>query len=437
LGWLRSSPVFLGTALSSPKTKWIVFHDGRPLIHVSKVPNSRRSVNSLALLPTQQVLPLLGPEPYFNQGQHPGDVCPAELQTTEHNRALEAARLHGPGIVFLGTHEPHEDAILPSSVFKNPQSTDDISGEPYFAVDVTDVDAKQLEVTFKLTQPGEVADPKIEFGDARNAGLSFKPFDAAVFSEARTMIDWNSRNKLCTACGSRLYSLWGGWKLSCSSVLPWADNTGRAPCPTSRGLHNTMHPRTDPVVIMAVLDETGEKILLGRGKKFPPGFYSCLAGFLEPSESFEEAVTREIWEESGIRVTNIRYHSCQPWPFPANLMVGCFALADSSQKIRTDLDNELEDARWFTREEVLEILAAGNINMKKREFKKIGDQEESTRKSLGRSNKDDSDSDKEVAPKKDLPRVPGQSAIAGVLIHKFAYRELDGLNYQFSTKSRI
>ena len=196
LGWLRSSPVFLAIALSSPKTKWIVFHDGRPLIHVSKGPNSRRSVNSLALLPTQQILPLLGPEPYFNQGQHPGDVSPAELQTIEHNRVLEAARLHGPGIVFLGTHEPREDAILPSSVFKNPQSADDIKGEPFFAVDVTDVDMKQLEVTFRLTQPGEAGDPRIEFGDARNAGLSFKPLDAALFSEARTMIDWNSRNKV-------------------------------------------------------------------------------------------------------------------------------------------------------------------------------------------------------------------------------------------------
>jgi len=302
---------------------------------------------------------------------------------------------------------------------------------------VTEMDMKQLEQALKLTPPEGNVNPKLQFGDARSAGLSLNRFDAAVFSEARTMVDWNSRNKFCSACGSPLYSLWGGWKLSCSTALPWADNGGRAPCPTTQGLHNTMHPRTDPVVIMAVLDETGEKILLGRNKKFPPGFYSCLAGFLEPSESFEEAVTREIWEESGIRATNVRYHSCQPWPFPANLMIGCFAIADSSQKLRTDLDNELDDARWFTREEVLGILSAGNTNLKRKEMRKIGEQEESHKKSATRGNKEDSESEGEDAPKKLSVRVPGLTAIAGALIYKFAHRELDGLNYEFSTKSKI
>ncbi|KAF9509360.1 hypothetical protein BS47DRAFT_1377623 [Hydnum rufescens UP504] len=359
LSWLRSSPVFLTTALSSPKTTWIIFYEGRPLV---------------------TLLPLLGPAPYFAQGQSPGQVLPLEYQTKEHLRALESSRLHG----------------LP--IFKNPQSPDDIQGEPFFALDATEMDMKQLEQALKLTPPGEDVNPKLQFGDARNAGLSLNRFDAAVFSEARTMVDWNSRNKFCSACGSPLYSLWGGWKLSCSTALPWADNGGRAPCPTTQGLHNTMHPRTDPVVIMAVLDETGEKILLGRnvrsissrlGLYSSPfsyhcsGFYSCLAGFLEPSESFEEAVTREIWEESGIRATNVRYHSCQ-FPFPANLMIGCFAIADSSQKLRTDLDNELDDARWFTREEVLGILSAGNTNLKRKEMRKLGEQQEPPKKSLTR-----------------------------------------------------
>ncbi|KAG1798332.1 NUDIX hydrolase domain-like protein [Suillus subaureus] len=93
---------------------------------------------------------------------------------------------------------------------------------------------------------------------------------------------------------------------------------------------------------MLAIDESGEKVLLGRNKKFPGKFYSALAGFIEPGESFEDAVKREMWEEAGVKVWNVRYHSGQPWPYPANLMVGYYATADSSAPIRTDLDNELE-----------------------------------------------------------------------------------------------
>jgi len=91
-------------------------------------------------------------------------------------------------------------------------------------------------------------------------------------------------------------------------------------------------------------------------KKFPGNFYSALSGFIEPGEAFEDAVKREIWEEAGVRVWDVRYHSGQPWPYPANLMIGFYATADSSKPIRLDLDNELEDAQWYTRAQVLSIL---------------------------------------------------------------------------------
>jgi len=181
-------------------------------------------------------------------------------------------------------------------------------------------------------------------------------FSGAVFAEARSLVDWNQRNKFCPGCGLPSYSMWGGWKLACSSMLPWADNSGREPCLSSQGLHNFCHPRTDPVVIMLTVDETGEKILLGRGKRFPPKFYSALAGFVEPGETFEDAVVREIREEVGITVRNIQYHSGQPWPYPANLMLGFYARADASHPLRTDLDNELADAQWYSRSEILSVL---------------------------------------------------------------------------------
>ncbi|KAK1234594.1 NADH pyrophosphatase [Marasmius sp. AFHP31] len=92
-------------------------------------------------------------------------------------------------------------------------------------------------------------------------------------------------------------------------------------------------------------------------RKFPLKFYSALAGFIEPGESFEDAVMREMWEEAGVKVWDVTYHSAQPWPYPANLMVGYYARADSTKPVRTDLDNELMDAKWYTREEILEVLA--------------------------------------------------------------------------------
>ena len=175
--------------VGSPKTKWTVFHDGKPLLHVSKDPNTKPNVNTLAFQTTHQVPPLLGPAPYFAQGHH------AVGQTKDHNPILEANGLHGPGIVFLGTHEPNEDALLPSFEFKNPQSLDEISGEPLYALDITSIPMKQLEQTFQVTLFGEQLDNKFEFADPRSTGLAHNPSDAAIFSESRTMVDWNAANK--------------------------------------------------------------------------------------------------------------------------------------------------------------------------------------------------------------------------------------------------
>jgi NAD+ diphosphatase len=113
-------------------------------------------------------------------------------------------------------------------------------------------------------------------------------------------------------------------------------------------------PRTDPVVIMLTIDEKRDLCLLGRGPHFAPGMYSCLAGFVEPGETIENAVRRETLEESGIRTGRIRYHASQPWPMPHTLMIGCYAEAKSRDITRDE--QELEDCRWFTREETIEML---------------------------------------------------------------------------------
>lgn len=166
--------------------------------------------------------------------------------------------------------------------------------------------------------------------------------------------------KFCPACARPIRSVWAGWKRSCiPGELSGQGTTAEPACVSRKGVHNFSYPRTDPVVIMAVLSPDRERILLGRQRSWPARFYSCLAGFVESGESLEEAVRREVYEEAGIVIGEVGYHSSQPWPFPASLMFGCWGIAESAsaeQNVRVDLDNELEDARFFSREQVLQVI---------------------------------------------------------------------------------
>jgi NAD+ diphosphatase len=155
------------------------------------------------------------------------------------------------------------------------------------------------------------------------------PEQLSAIAMAKSMVSWHQRHGFCANCGTRTGMKEGGWKRD---------------CPNCKAEH---FPRTDPVVIMLVT--SGDKCLLGRQKQFPPGMYSCLAGFVEAAETIEDAVRREILEESGIRCTDVHYYMTQPWPYPSSLMIGCTARA-TSEDIVVDR-TELEDARWFDRDE--------------------------------------------------------------------------------------
>lgn len=166
---------------------------------------------------------------------------------------------------------------------------------------------------------------------------ALSPTDLATYGGARSLVDWHARHRFCARCGAPTKAAKGGWQRNC-------------------GACEAQHfPRTDPVTIMTV--ECQGKLLLGRQPRFPPRMYSALAGFVEPGESIEEAVQREIFEEAGVRCRDVRYISSQPWPFPSQLMIGCHAIADDPA-IAIDA-NELEEARWFTREELQAAREAG------------------------------------------------------------------------------
>jgi NAD+ diphosphatase len=155
------------------------------------------------------------------------------------------------------------------------------------------------------------------------------PGELSAIAMAKSMVNWHQRHGYCANCGQRTAMKEGGWKRE---------------CPSCKAEH---FPRTDPVVIMLVTH--GDKCLLGRAPRFLPGMYSCLAGFVEAAETIEDAVRREVFEEAGIRCTDVNYYMTQPWPYPSSLMIGCTARA-TNEEIVVDR-TELEDARWFDRDE--------------------------------------------------------------------------------------
>ena len=162
--------------------------------------------------------------------------------------------------------------------------------------------------------------------------------DAPLFAAALSLVRWHSRHSYCANCGHQSIAVRGGWSRS---------------CPSCEAEH---FPRVDPVAIMLI--EHDGKLLLGRQPHYPERRYSALAGFVEVGESIENAVAREVKEEAGIDVEDVRYIASQPWPFPSSLMIGCHARALSSDL--TIDTNELEDARWFTRDEIRQSLEGGD-----------------------------------------------------------------------------
>jgi len=177
-----------------------------------------------------------------------------------------------------------------------------------------------------------------EFHELRAVGGLMDRDEAGLLGYARALLMWRDKHRYCGRCGSPTISINAGHVLKCSN----------ATC-------NLQHfPRLDPAIIVLVSD--GERVLLGRQAHWPAGRYSTIAGYIEWAESIEEAVAREVREETGVIVDEVEYHSSQPWPFPSSLMLGFIAHAITTAIERTDM--ELEDARWFTRAELADGVVA-------------------------------------------------------------------------------
>ena len=260
---------------------------GNPLDRVSQRRQDTGWVASLLEDPESRMLPLHGLKP---QTRHSSAVALDWQSVVPWQPLIDS----GATLILLGVRD----------------------GRAYFALDAT---------AAELPASGETA-----VTDARAAAAMIDGGEAAILAEARSLIDWHARHRFCAQCGTPSVAASGGWIRQ---------------CPNCKAQH---YPRVDPVVIMLAV--RGERCLLGRNRRRVGTRFSCLAGFMEPGETLEEAVRREIFEESAIRVGLVRYLASQPWPFPSTLMIGC--LAEALTEEITINPEELGEARWFEREEV-------------------------------------------------------------------------------------
>ncbi len=197
------------------------------------------------------------------------------------------------------------------------------SGQAYFALNVGHIEAPETDS--RLAAHGR-------FEDLRSVGPLLNQGDASILAYARGIAYWHDRHRYCGVCGAMTLPRTAGHKRQCTNP----------DCATEH------FPRTDPAVIMLIHDR--DRVVMGRAPRFPKGMHSVLAGFVEPGESLEDTVAREVLEEVGVTVTDIKYFSSQPWPFPASLMIGFTARATSFDL--TPQEDELESARWYTRAEL-------------------------------------------------------------------------------------
>ena len=236
---------------------------------------------------------------------------------------------------FGNAEHPPRAAMLPLSAVRDRLPSDSftwvllgLGGQtPVFAVDLP------VEAVAAISEIGEAG----TFVDIRRVGALLPAQDAALLAYARAVLGWHRRHRYCSACGFPTESRQAGHARRCRNADCAVDT----------------FPRTDPVVIALVTrrreHDGAMRCLLGRSSRLPPGVYSLVAGFVEPGESPEEAVAREVREETTVEVTDVRYEAAQPWPFPYSMMMGFRATATSED---IQLDDELEDAQWFTVEEV-------------------------------------------------------------------------------------
>ncbi|KAB8219662.1 NUDIX hydrolase domain-like protein [Aspergillus novoparasiticus] len=331
LSFLRTEHAFLSAAIKHPSTRFVLLKDLAPLT---------KSPSELYYAHYNEVEKLV-PETMYDKTE--------EETIKEYDSRKTTAQL-----IFLGLDESRKQDGLAWKIY---------TGAPFFALDVTPKGDEEQQTNSKAVISA-MEEKGLSFFQSRVV-MTFSADEAAIYAQSRALMDWNNRNSFCGTCGHPTLSVNSGTKRACppTDVARVAEGkpAERPACNTRTTLSNLSFPRTDPTIIVAVLSTDAKRVLLGRSKRYPPNWYSTLAGFIEPAESVEDAVRREVWEEAGVTLSRVIIHSSQPWPYPANLMIGAIAQVSdpAHETINLSHDPELEDAKWFDVEEVEEALRIG------------------------------------------------------------------------------
>ncbi|TBR09860.1 MAG: NAD(+) diphosphatase [Lysobacter sp.] len=260
------------------------------------------------------------------------DPCQALLDRADHLRAdadaLAALWAGASVLLFDSDGRVVADSAGQPIVHRGAQIGDGPGTAVFLGVDT---DARGW-FALDAAQVAGVPDGRV---DLRSAAATWRAPELSAFVTGRALQQWRQRHRYCGACGDAVLLLRGGWQGTCRS------------CALEH------YPRTDPAVIVAVVD--GRRLLMGRQRSWPERRYSVIAGFVEPGETLEQAVRREVHEETGVHVRHCRYLASQPWPFPGALMLGFIAEAEPGDAVAGD---ELDEARWFERDEIEAALAA-------------------------------------------------------------------------------
>ena len=276
---------------------------GNPLNRASEKRTDSNWIDSKRRDPSSLVLPLWRLAPFLLGSER--SVPPIELGLLEPEIADS---LTGASCIFLGLDGDRAVFALDVSEARDPAKHGRLAGLGYFC-------------------------------EARTAAQMVSDKHAALIAQAKALIDWHQRHGFCPRCGARTKMVDAGYRRLCGEC-------------------NSEHfPRVDPVVIM--LATNGDACLVGRGKQFPAGMFSALAGFVEPGETIEEAVRRELMEEASLKVGEVTYYATQPWPFPSSLMIGCFAQAES-RDAKAD-ENEVAEVRWIERRVARELIEGKQV----------------------------------------------------------------------------
>jgi NAD+ diphosphatase len=279
---------------------------GNPLNRASEKRTDKNWIESKRRDETSLILPMWRLEPFLLGTEK--SIPPVELGLLKPGIADSLAGA-GAACIFLGLDGDTAVFALDISEASDPQKVGPLAGWGFFR-------------------------------EARTAAQIVSIKDAAIIAQAKAMIDWHRRHGYCPSCGAPTKMMDAGYRRLCDKC------------------HAEHFPRVDPVVIM--LATHGEACLVGRGKQFPSGMFSALAGFVEPGETIEEAVRRELMEEASVKVGEVTYYATQPWPFPSSLMIGCFAKAEN-RDVKAD-ENELAEVRWIERSVARELIEGKQVD---------------------------------------------------------------------------